>query len=60
LPPVYVSKASKPEYLKALLAADTSGDIEELASFLQREALNALGQLGDYNSGVGIEKKVSI
>jgi hypothetical protein len=37
-----------------LLAVDTSGDIEELASFLQREAFNALGRLGDYNSGVGI------
>ena len=35
LPPVYVSKASKSKYLRALLAADNSGDVGGLANFLQ-------------------------
>lgn len=55
LPPVYVSKASKPKYLRALIAADTSGDIDDLANFLQQEVLDALGLLLDYND-IDMEK----
>ena len=55
LPPVYVSKASKPKYLRALIAADTSGDIDDLANFLQQEVFDALGLLLDYND-IDMEK----
>jgi fido (protein-threonine AMPylation protein) len=49
LPPVYVSASSKPEYLQALIDADTEGDIDGLARFLQDEAFIALERLLDYN-----------
>jgi Fic family protein len=55
LPPVYVSKASKTQYLQVLTKADEDGDIDELASFLQEEVFNALGQLLSENN-VDVDK----
>ena len=55
LPPVYVSKASKPQYLAALIHADNTGDIDELARFLKDEIFNALGRLLEGND-VNVEK----
>jgi Fic family protein len=55
LPPVYVSKASKPQYLAALIHADNTGDIDNLARFLKDEVFNALGRLLEGND-VDVEK----
>ena len=48
LPPVFVSSKSKQEYFRVLKKADDTGNIDELAEFLQREAFNGIESLLNY------------
>jgi hypothetical protein len=48
LPPVYVSVESKEEYFAALKTADDTGDIDDLAHFLQVETFRAIESLLAY------------
>lgn len=50
LPPVKVSKESKPQYLQLLPKADENGDIDDLASFLQNESFGVLCQPLEVNN----------
>ena len=48
LPPTMVSMQSKQKYFALLKKADDTGDIDDLASFLQQEAFNAMESLLTY------------
>jgi Fic family protein len=62
LPPVYVSVESKRAYFSALKAADDTGDIDDLANFLQGEAFRAIESLLEYHPSptpVGVRRCVN-
>ena len=59
LPPVAVVSKSQEKYFKCLTIADRTGNIQKLAKFLKKEAIEAVKQLSDIDLGESTNESTS-